>query len=438
MTPILGDLGALRRDPVAFWRTTAQRGPLVQIRLGFIRRLVVNDAEIARHLLVTRRTNYIKDQRLKRILETGSGEVLATSDGEAWSWRRRLMQPAFGHRPVKRLLGTIEAELEPMLAQWSDGDTVDMLTAMKTLTLRIICRAMFSAGSSGQERALHEAYARLGRGLVRRATQLLRTPLWVPSRDNRELGGALDSIACALRTILVERRADPRLRGDLLDMLLDARDPDGGRGFDERGLIHEMSAIVFAGHDTTAAALGWVLVLLASHPEVAAGVRAEIDAVLRGRGPTADDFRRMPYLRRVVDESMRRFPPLYINSRQAIDDDRVGGYPIPAGSRLLINILGIHHDPRHWPEPEVFEPARFEPTRAEGRHRFAFIPFLGGPRRCLGAPLARAELMVILPRILQRFIPHLPPGAVVEPEAAAVLQPRGPLPMVLEARGRPD
>lgn len=428
-TLVMGDLRAVKRDPMAFWLSTGARGPIVKIRFGPLVRYLINDAEMARHVLQKNRRNYIKDQRLMRALEAGSGKVLVTSDGEEWLWRRCLMQPAFHRQQIARFEETILAETENYLREWRPGMTLDVSAAMKTLTMRIIGATMFNVDFSSDSATLHHAYSELGRAIIARVERLFRWPLLVPTQENRAFQHASRAISTALEAILRDRRNDPEPRHNLLEMLLAARLEDSDHRFTEAQLIHEMAAIVFAGHETTATSLTWTLCMLSQHPDVAAKVQDELTRVLADRRPTMADIENLPYLGQVINETMRLLPPLYVISRQSVAVDQLGDYELPAGVRALIHVLGIHRNPQYWSNPDTFDPDRFERIRMEQQHRFAFMPFLDGPRKCIGGPLAMTELQLILPMILQQF--DLRPVSAVSatPEATVTLRPQGGLHM---------
>lgn len=426
---LLGDLPEYRKDPLGFWLGLGRQAPVVKIRFGPTARHVVSDPDFAQHILQQNHQNYTKDQRLKKILEAGTGPVLATSDGEAWRSRRKLMQPTFKRPAIAHFADEIVEHTERMTAGWAPGDTIDIAEAMKTLTMNIIGQTMFSVDFTASSAELHHAYAQFGRGLVRRATQLLPVPVWAPTRQNREFRQSIAIIRRFLKAVLAERRRSQVATSDLMDMLLTHRLEEGGAWEDD--FIHEMSAIVFAGHETTATALSWVFCLLAQHPAVQEKVIAEGEG-LGARAPGADDVKAMPYLQQVIDETLRLYPPLYINSRQAIGDDALGPYSLRAGSRVLINIVGIHRNEVHWPQPDRFDPDRFAPEPKSARHSFAHIPFLKGPRTCIGSALAMLELQIVVPLILQRWSLSL--EHPVAAEAGVVLQPRGGLPMRLARR----
>ena len=426
-SPLLGDLPDYKKDPFAFWLSLEKIAPVVRIRFGPAIRYVVNDPDIAQHILQKNYFNYTKDQRLKKILEEGTGPVLATSDGEDWRWRRKLVQPTFKPKAIAPFSGDIIKHTARMMDVWKAGEIIDFADAMKMLTMNIIGETMFSVDFTKTSGELHHAYADFGQGLVRRATQIIRPPLWMPTKGNVAFRKSIVTMKTFLWQVLAERRRDPIPNTDLLNMLLTHRLEDDGQRFSEQQLLHEMSAIVFAGHETTATALSWVFALLAQHPETYKMLMTEIDQVLGTRNPTPDDIKNMSFLEQVIEETLRLYPPLYINSRQAIKDDNFGKQVLAENSRVLINILGINRNSDHWHKPDVFMPERFSPEKKQKRHSFAHIPFLKGPRMCVGAPLAMMELQLIVPMILQRFSLSLGKPGPVLAETGVVLQPRGGL-----------
>lgn len=432
---LAGDFADYRADPLQFWLDIAARGPLVRIRFGPITRTVVNDPELARHILQRNHQNYRKDQRIKRLLEKGTGPVLATSDGDAWRWRRQLLQPKFKRSEIAHFAPMIVHETRRLMSAWSNGQTIDIAQAMKSLTMNIIGRTMFSVDFATETAELAQAYRDFAANIFKRLQRFVNFPYAFPNADNRELRRVTTTIGMALGSILADRRQHPTPRGDLLDMLLTHRLEESEHRMSEAALIHEMSAIVFAGHETTATTLTWLFYALARYPRVAVPVRRELADVLGGQTPDVNNVRSLQCLERVINEVLRLYPPLYVNSRQAIAADELGDYRIEPGTRLLINILGIQRQHQHWPDPDRFDPDRFLPEPVRTRHRFAFLPFLMGPRRCLGATMAMLEMQLIAPLILQRFTPVLEAGQSVTPQAQVVLAPQGGLRMRLAASG---
>jgi cytochrome P450 len=219
--------------------------------------------------------------------------------------------------------------------------------------------------------------------------------------------------------------------GDLLSMLMKARDPGTDQGMDETQWRDEVLTLLFAGHETTAAALAWTWALLAQHPHVQARLHQEVVAVLGGRTPTSTDLPNLPYTKRVIEEALRLYPPTWITARTPLEDDEIGGYAIPAGSVVLLSPYVMHRHPRFWEAPTVFDPERFTPARAVGRPRYAYFPFGGGPRQCLGKHFALQEAQLIVAMVAQRYRLQLVPGHPIIPQPLLALRPRDGVRMML-------
>ncbi len=256
-------------------------------------------------------------------------------------------------------------------------------------------------------------------------------PLWIPTPRNLAFKRARAELDRVVYDIIASRRRRHAPKGDLLDMLLAAREQGSGEGMTDRQLRDEVMTLLLAGHETTATTLTWTWYLLSKHPGAARKLRAELDVVLGGRLPGVGDLPALEYTQRVVRESMRLYPPVWVISRTAIEEDEIGGYTIPAGSILLLSQYAMHRHPDFWENPEGFDPDRFSPERSEGRHRYAYFPFGGGPRLCIGANLAMLETELILAILAQRYRLELLPGHPVEPEPLITLRPRYGMKMML-------
>lgn len=256
----------------------------------------------------------------------------------------------------------------------------------------------------GEHADLHHAFTFIGDHIVARAFNFLHPPLWVPVMGNPEFNRSVKRVAALIRGIVAERVAMGNPPGDLLDMLLAARDEEDNQ-LSEEQLLDEMMGIVFAGHETTALTLSWASYLLATHPEIQAALQQEVDTVLGGRAVTTDDLSRLPLNRAVLMETMRLYPAAWLTTREAIGADVIDGYELPAKGLVLINIYGLHHSPDYWEQPETFNPNRFmgEASYPKG----AYLPFGAGPRKCIGEPLAMMEGQLILATLMQKatFMP---------------------------------
>jgi cytochrome P450 len=313
------------------------------------------------------------------------------------------------------------------------GEAFDVAGDMSRLTLGIVGRTLFS-------RNLEDAADEFGRVLLEalafmneRTMRFLPSPLWWPTRFNRRLARLIRALDRVVFDIIEARRRSGEETGDLLDMLLRARDEETGEAMTDRQLRDEVMTFLLAGHETTAVALTWTWYLLDRHPEVADRLRAEVAAHLGSRTPTLDDLPSLAYARMVVEEVMRLYPPVWGFMRQAIGPDRLGEHTVPKGAVVTICPYVTHRHPEFWAEPERFDPERFTPDRVRERPRFAYLPFSGGPRLCIGNEFALMEAQLVVAMMMQRYRLRLVAGTRVEPESRLTLRPRGGLPMTLAA-----
>jgi len=302
------------------------------------------------------------------------------------------------------------------------------------ITLQVAGQALFSIDLHGEASELGEAFTALSEYVNYRFGHPFNPPQWVPTGANRRLREARRVLDTRIQAIIRDRRQNKDERGDLLDMLMAARDADTGQGMTDEQLHHEIAVMMFAGHETTAAALTWTFYLLSQNPAVLARLRAELDANLAGRVPAVRDLPHLPYNRMVVDEALRLYPPALGITRQTIAPDEVGGYRIPAGAGVSMIFFNVHRDPRFWDNPERFDPERFTPERSAGRPPFAYLPFGAGPRLCIGNQFALTEAQIVLAAITQRFDFELLPGHPVRPDPLFITRTSDGLPMTVRHR----
>jgi cytochrome P450 len=326
-----------------------------------------------------------------------------------------------------------------MLARWgaraSSAEPLDVAAEMTRLTLAIVGRALFSTDVSGTADRMGQALTVALEETNYRILSLgLRAPDFLPTSRNRAFREALATLDTVVYDVIARRRAGETHGDDLLAMLMAAQDADTGERMTDTQLRDEAMTLFLAGHETTANALAWMWHLLGQHPEVEARARAEVDTVLAGRAPSAQDIPQLRYLTQVLEETLRLYPPAWIMARQPVKDDVLAGVHIPASPRVIVAIStwAIHRNPRLWPDPERFDPERFSPERSAGRPRLAFLPFGGGQRLCIGNAFAMMEGTLVAAAVLQRFRLRAVPGHTVEPEPLVTLRPRGGLPMYVE------
>jgi len=349
------------------------------------------------------------------------------------------MQPAFHHKRLQTFADTMVGAAEEMLKRWHNrpGEPLEMTVEMARVTLDIICRTMFGAGIGEEEvKVVRDTSAVIADDLGTPAfLDLFGFPQWIPRRHGRRAKTAIEDLRRMIEEIITRRRADGIGRhGDLLDMLLEARDEETGEGMTDQQLRDEVITIFLAGHDTTANGLNWSWYLLSQHPEVEARLHEELAQVLGGRSPTYRDLASLPYTKQVFDEALRLFPPAAAFMREAINDDQVGDLKIPAGSQVSIAPWLSHRHRAIWERPDEFDPDRFTPENIKTRHKFAYLPFSAGPRVCVGRAFAEMEGPLVLATVAQRYRLQLVPGHPVEPMAKITLWPRYGLPMTAHAR----
>jgi cytochrome P450 len=434
--PLIGGVVDILRDGPGYLTRIAREHPgeVVGFRLGPVTVYLVTHADHVQHVLHDEWRAFGKGGMWKGTRPV-IGNGLVTSDGAFWLRQRRLMQPLFnvGHLAALTdvMIDVIEHEVARLVARGSA--TVEMDREMNAMTQRVILGTMLGQGIDRDETdRLGEAMRVAFEGMNLRIF-LYFLPDWVPLPGERRFRAAIAAIDEAMLRLVRERRAGGAPRDDLLSLLLRARDEDTGEGMDDRQLRDELATIFAAGQDTTANAMTWLWYALEQNPEVERRLRAEVASVLGDRRPTFDDLARLTYTKQVLQEAMRLYPPAWMFPRFADREAIIDGHRIPAGSALLLSPFVSHRDPRFWPEPEVFDPERFAAERADERPRYAYYPFGGGPRQCIGNHFAMMEAQLITAMMVQRLRPRLVPGQRVVPASVATLKPRHPLKMTLGA-----
>jgi cytochrome P450 len=365
------------------------------------------------------------------------GNGLLTSEGAFWLRQRRLAQPAFHHQRVRAMADTMIDCTAQMLDRWAAvaarGGTIRVVDEMMAVTQAIIVRTMFSTDLGETAEIVNRTWPIINRriGETFWATKL-ETSLPLPA--NRRFRRALAELDGVVYRIIAGRRGGRGEHDDLLAMLLSARDEETGAGMTDRQLRDEVMTMLLAGHETTSLALSWTYYLLARHPEVEARIADEVDRVVGGSRPSFAHLERLTTTRQAIEESLRLYPPAWGFSRQAIADDEIGGYRVPKGSLAFVIPFVVHRRPAWWPDPERFDPDRFTPERDAARPRFAYFPFGGGPRGCIGNQFAMMEAQLIVAAVAQRFRVAVVPGQEVRAEPLITLRPAPDIMARLEVR----
>lgn len=352
------------------------------------------------------------------------GNGLITSNGDYWKQQRKMMQPAFHRRHAGQWDAVMVSALQALLTRWEllaqRGQPVDIAAEMQRLTLGILASALFGSDISQESEQIGQAMNTLLR--------VVRQPTATPQFE-----AAAQTLDVVVTQMIEARRAGTSHQDDVLTLLLQAQEKDSAFVTDAL-LRDEMMSLLVAGHETTAAALSWTWYLLAEHPEVEEKLHQELD-LLGGTRPTSSDLPNLPYTRMVFEESMRLYPPVWATSRVTKVNGMLGPYMIPAGMPVLLSPFLTHRHPDFWPHPERFDPERFTPAHVAGRPHFAFFPFGGGPRQCIGQHFALIEAHLTLATIAQRYRLRVASDAPIEPEPGVTLRMRGKLPMLLERVG---
>jgi cytochrome P450 len=433
------DLQALRESPLAALVKVAGRyGDFFQYPVGFWTIYVANHPDAVRHILQENHRNYTKATFQYRLLAQVAGNGLLSSDGSFWRRQRRLAQPAF-HRESLAALGKVMVEAaENMVQRWQpfaeQGEVFDVDQEMMVVALEIVGKALFGTSFTDRADSITRAVHIALDEIVYRARTPIALPLSVPTPRARRFRRAVKTLDAAVYAIVEQRRQDGTWHHDLLSMLLAARDEETGEGMSNAQLRDEMVTLIVAGHETVASALTWAWYFLAQHPDAERRLHDELAAVLCGRTPTVQDLPALSYTRMVVEETLRLYPPAWLITRRALEADEIGDYRIPAGALIVVSPYLTHRHPSFWENPGRFEPERFAPERSE-RPRFAYFPFGGGPRLCIGNNFALMEAHLVLAMVAQRYRLELAGNGPVEVVPGVTLRPRGGLPVRLHPRG---
>ena len=426
-------LSAVRADALGFLTDLHRRhGDIARFQVGPYVTYLLAHPDAIRHVLVDRAANYTKHTRDYDKLRLSLGEGLVTSEGDFWRRQRRIAQPAFHREQIARFADVMTGRTVAMVERWlARPGPLDVAHEMMRLTLQIVSATLFSTDLGEELDEIGRSVEIANRQTIERISSLFDLPLWVPTSRNRELVRALHVFDRLIYGQLEARRRAEDPGQDLLGMLLAARDPETGEGMTDAQLRDEIVTMFVAGHETTANALAWSFYLLAQHPQAEGRARAEVDAALAGRAATLADLPGLGYLKQVAQEAMRLYPPVWAIGRGAVADDVVGGIRIERGADITLSQWVTHRHPALWRDPDAFDPDRF--ARADELPRFAYFPFSGGARQCIGMSFALMEAQLILATVLQRHPLALVPGRSVVPEPLVTLRPRGGLPMVRAA-----
>lgn len=432
--PWFGQMREIAADPAAFMAQLAlTHGPVVRFTLMGQQFVLLSDPSMIHQVLVTNVATFPKEDRDLTIMGSLLGYGLLTTNGAQHRTYRKLAQPAFHAKRIVSYGETMTRSAENTLAEWRDGETRDINIEMLRTTMYIVAKTLFNTDQdtmAGGADAIGEAIHQLQKIADYDFTWAGVIPQWWPNRANRRRNGARQQLYGLIEGMIAERRTtaidgEVQDQGDLLSMLLLAEDEDGRRLSDQE-VRDEAINLFVAGHETTSNALTWTWYLLSQHPAAEAKLHAELARVLGGRTPTLADLGELPYTAQVIKESMRLYPPAWmLNTRQAKEDvilnNETASYHFPKGTKLFIAPYVMHRLPQYFDAPAQFRPERFTPEFEKNLPRFAYMPFGGGPRICIGNAFAMMEAQLVLATIAQQYTLRLAPDAQVETEPLITL-----------------
>jgi cytochrome P450 len=438
--PLLGNAPLVARDVLtAFSHAFAQHGDLVGMKLGPSSLYLASHPDLAQQVLVEGAATFLKMEQEGRPSQglglLGGMGLLTNPNTEHWRAQRRMMQPMFHRARLAEMGDKMVAAGGQMLARWKTLDTVDIDAEMLNVTMDIICRTMFSADISGSAGRAAQATEVALQFLTKLIFSAFKMPLSWPLPANRRFAQAIETIDEIIYNLIDARTGQVGQFGDLLDMLLEARDADTGEPMSRQQVRDEVVTVFSAGHETTAHSLAWTWYLLAQHPDILTRMQAELDTVLAARTPTTDDLKVLPYTTQVFQEAMRLYPAAPVIPRRIVGRSELGGYELHGPARVITSVYNIHRHPDFWPDPLHFDPERFSPENSVGRHRLAYKPFGAGSRMCIGNNLAMMEGVLLLAMVGQNYSLELLGSAPVIPKIAITLQPLGGIRMRLLPRG---
>lgn len=433
--PLLGNILDFGRDQIGFLeRHTRTYGDLVRVDFAGWPTVLVHDMEAIEHVLVGNPGNFIKNRAVWRHVTALFGQGLLTSEGEFWQRQRRLAAPPFAPRQLLAYDADMVAIAADVASRWHDGQVLDIHPQMMNMSLRVAAKTLFDSDVRQDIELMDSVLDDLAVALEARFKRPFVIPDAIPLPSNRRYNRAIRAVESVVARLIQERRRNGVAgRNDFLSRLMAARDADGTQMTDAL-LRDEAITLLLAGHETTALALSWTFHLLGSHPEIQDRLIAEVDAVLGGRAATSSDLAALTYAEAVVTEAMRIFPPSWVIGRESVAPFTICGRQFDAGTTVLISQWVLHRDPRWFEDPLAFRPERWLDEAHRKLPRFAYMPFGGGPRICIGHRFAMIEAVLMLATLMQRFSVEWQADRPIEPFPSITLRPGGGVWVRLSAR----
>lgn len=429
----------IQRNPLAFLQhNAAEHGDFIHYPLGLWEVYQLNHPDLIEHVLVTNQRNYSKNTVQYNTLAKVTGRGLLTSDGRFWRRQRRMIQPAFHRQRILNWSSMMMRATQNMLQAWEpfadSGEPLDIDEEMMSVTLNIIGEALLGLNLQADAGKLTHAVLLLLDYVVYRSQQLVALPLMVPTPRNRRFREGLHLLDELINQAICDHEQGRGNPDTILHQMLTAVDRDTNKKMTHAELRDEVITLLVAGHETAASCLNWLFYLLSQNPAAEAKVVAEIDQVLNGRMPTADDLHQLPAVHRVISEALRLYPPAWVITRRATEDDTLLGEPIPANALIIMSPYTSHRHPAFWEQPDHFYPDHFLPEAEKARPRYAYFPFGGGARLCIGDNFAKVEMGLLVTAVLQKYRLQLVPNHPVVADPLVTIRPRHGMMMTIQRR----
>ncbi|MEH1885623.1 cytochrome P450 [Nostoc sp.] len=439
--PIIGCFPQMSTNPLQFLINAAREyGSVVHLgAIGPQQLYLIADPDCVKYVLQENPQNYTKGENFQDI-KLVIGEGLVISEGDSWRYQRHLMQPSFHRQQIAAMVNDMTHLTDQMLERWQKkavGAAIDVSKEMLFLTQKILLKTTLSIEADSDTTELTQAWNTIYKFLSDRLWAVIKPPISFPTPKNRQFKQAINTLRTVTDNIIQQRKQGNQTAHDILSMFMSTQD-ESGKGLSDRQLHDQIVGLFSAGFETSAVTLGWIWYLLSKYPTVERRLQAELVMVLAGRTPTFEDLPHLKYTKMVVQEAMRLYPGAWVYARNNLADDSIGGYHIPGGSMLLLSPFVTHRLPAFWDNPEGFDPERFTPERSVDRPRYAYFPFGGGQRQCLGDIFALTEIQLIVAMVCQRFRLNLLPEHPVECQPLLTLQTHKGILMTLEPRTELD
>ena len=421
--PIMGLFGEFQKDPLSLFEQSRQYGDVVRMRFANRMNYVLHHPEAIQQVLVKQAKKFRKDDFIRNAFEPFIGNGLTISEGDHWKRQRKLIAPAFHAQRIQHYADTMVEQTHKLIADWQQTSQRDIQADMVHLNTSIIGLTLFGEDVSNQSDHVRQQLIGLNTLFTQRAQQI-NVPRWLPTPHNRAINQTVAAVDAIVVPLIEKRRQSGEDRGDLLSMLLLSETEDGQR-MTPQEVRDEAVTLFLAGNDTTSAALTWIFYLLSQHPEVVQKVREEVDSIAPDGKIRFEQLRQFIYLDSVIKEAQRLYPAAWGFSRECIEDANIIGYNVPKKSIITLPIWAMHRHPAYWDEPEVFNPERFANT--DDVPKYAYFPFGGGARVCIGNSLASMEMQLVVATVIQHVDIVVMVSDAPQPNPSLVLQPATPL-----------